>query len=403
MQTRSIDPWREPAGFVQAGSQGNVALPLSLIPLGDGRLGPALGRSIAFDLDDMHSASSYRADVAACRAVLRVNSRTFHAASLLLPPSVRDPASVLYGFCRLADDAVDLDGGRLDAVEHLADRINRAYAGNPMAVPADRALAVVVARYAIPQSIPLALVEGLEWDARGRRYNTIDELLDYAARVAGTVGAMMALLMGADSRPALARACDLGVAMQLSNIARDVGEDARMGRIYLPLDWVREAGVDPDEWLANPRFTPAIGSVVQRLLKVAEQLYGQVGAGVAQLPLACRPGINAARFLYAEIGGEVARAGHDSVNRRAVVPSAVKLRLLLRSALHVLPRRPADDTPPLTANRMLVQAACGCSAAAGHKASSSPAWWDVQGRFIALVTLFDRLERRDQMRRYSSN
>ncbi len=104
-----------------------------------------------------------------------------------------------------------------------------------------------------------ALLEGFAWDAAGRRYDTLDDLLDYAARVAGAVGAMMAVLMGVRDPALLARACDLGVAMQLTNIARDVGEDARAGRLYLPLAWLREAGIDPDAFLADPALQSRFG------------------------------------------------------------------------------------------------------------------------------------------------
>ena len=89
--------------------------------------------------------------------------------------------------------------------------------------------------------------------------------------------------MGARSADLIARACDLGVAMQLTNIARDVGEDARAGRLYLPRAWLREAGVDPVEWLATPRFRPEIAAVVARLLKHAEGLYARADAGIAGL------------------------------------------------------------------------------------------------------------------------
>src|SRR6202012_4095934 len=104
------------------------------------------------------------------------------------------------------------------------------------------------------------------------------------------------------------RACDLGVAMQLTNIARDVGEDARAGRLYLPLQWLRDAEIDPELWLANPTFTPEIAAIVQRLLDIADALYDRATFGIAHLPLSCRPGIYAARALYAEIGRELERA-----------------------------------------------------------------------------------------------
>ncbi|KQP18266.1 phytoene/squalene synthase family protein [Pseudorhodoferax sp. Leaf267] len=303
-----------------------------------------------------HLARHWAADVAACRASLQHNSKTFHAASLLLPRRVREPATVLYGFCRLADDAVDEQGGRLDAIARLRERLDRVYAGQPLTVPSDRALAAVVAAYAVPRALPDFLIEGLAWDVEGRTYDTLAQLQDYAARVAGAVGAMMSLLMETRSPDALARACDLGVAMQLSNIARDVGEDARNGRLYLPRDWLREAGVDPAAWLGNPLPDARIDAVVLRLLAEADRLYARASAGVGSLPLDCRPGINAARLLYAGIGHEVRRAGGDGVRRRARVPGWRKTMLLARAAVGLRPSQAALGAPALPSNQPLLDA-----------------------------------------------
>ena len=325
------------------------------------------------------------ADLAACRASLAANSKTFHAASLLLPPAVRAPATVLYGFCRLADDTVDVEGGRRLAITQLRRRLDRVFEGRPQAVAADRALAAVVARYAIPRTLLDLLIEGLSWDVEGRRYESLDELQDYAARVAGTVGAMMSLLMGVRDAPALARACDLGVAMQLSNIARDVGEDARMGRLYLPRQWLREAGIDAEAWLAAPRFEPALAGVMQRLLASADELYARAAAGVASLPMACRPGINAARLLYAEIGHEVARAGGDSVSRRAMVSGRRKSSLLLRAGFSLWPGSALLQAPPLPANLPLLAAVA---------ATAEPP--QTAGKVDFVLDLFERLERRER-------
>lgn len=324
------------------------------------------------------------ADLAACRASLAANSKTFHAASLLLPPAVRAPATVLYGFCRLADDTVDVGGGRRLALSQLRRRLDRVFEGRPQPVAADRALAAVVARHGIPRALLDLLMEGLAWDVDGRGYETLDDLQDYAARVAGTVGAMMSLLMGVRDAPALARACDLGVAMQLSNIARDVGEDAAMGRLYLPRQWMREAGLDPAAWLAAPAFSPALAGVVQRLLDAADTLYARAAAGVASLPLTCRPGINAARLMYAAVGHEVARAGCDSMSRRAVVPRRRKQRLLLRAAVSLWPGQALLLAPPLPANRPLLAAVAATPVPGpGHKVDF-------------LLNLFDRLGRQDR-------
>jgi 15-cis-phytoene synthase len=338
-------------------------------------------------------------DVAACRRLLADGSRTFLAASWLLPRAVREPACALYAFCRVADDEVDGQSDPVQAVAGLRERLADIYRGRPAPNVADRALAAVVKRFAIPPALPEALIEGFEWDAVGRRYETLDDVQDYAARVAGTVGAMMALLMGVRSTAALARACDLGVAMQLSNIARDVGEDARMGRLYLPRAWLREAGIDPDAWLAQPTFTPALGGVVQRLLREADALYQRVDAGVAELPLACRPGINAARFLYAQIGHEVERRGLDSVSSRAVVSPSRKSAWLLRAMVALQPTHDAASAPPLPATAYLVDAVGAWPQPAAPQAPPRIAPWNVQARAIWVIDLFEQLERRDREQR----
>lgn len=311
-----------------------------------------------FESADERPAPAPRYDPAACRALMRGGSRTFFAASLLLPARVRAPASALYAFCRLADDAVDLGEAPLQALAALDARLDAIYAGRPQALEADQALAGVVHRFAIPRTLLQALLEGFQWDLEGRRYETLADLQAYGARVAGTVGAMMALVMDTRDAPALARACDLGVAMQLTNIARDVGEDARQGRLYLPLSWLREVGIDPDTWLAAPVADAALRSVVKRLLDAADALYARAEHGVAALPRDCRAAIHAARLVYAEIGRELERNGLDPVQRRAVVPRQRKLSLLARAstAALVAPANGLASAPPLPAVRHLVDA-----------------------------------------------
>jgi phytoene synthase len=290
---------------------------------------------------------------------MRGGSKSFFAASLLLPARVRAPATALYAFCRLADDLIDLGSDPTAAMHELAQRLDAVYAGRPAAIDADRALACTVHRFAIPRALLDALLEGFLWDAAGRRYATLAELHDYGARVAGTVGAMMALVMGTHAAQALARACELGVAMQLTNIARDVGEDARNGRLYLPLDWLAEAGVDADAWLAKPVFDFRIAMVVQRLLAEADRLYERAEHGIAALPRDCRPAIHAARLVYAEIGRELERLGLDSVSQRAFVGKPRKLALMARaaSAAVVSPGLADTELPPLPAIHFLVDAA----------------------------------------------
>ena len=324
------------------------------------------------------------------RALLRGGSRTFHAASLALPRTVRESARDLYAFCRLADDAVDGGGDPVAAICALRARLDAVYAGTPD--PADARFAGVVALCAIPRALPDALVEGFAWDARGRRYEDLDTLHAYAARVAGSVGAMMSLVMGVRSREALARACDLGVAMQLSNVARDVGEDARNGRLYLPLSWLRAEGIDPDAWLARPHHSPALARVVQRLLGDAGRLYRRARGGIAHLPAGCRPGIGVASRLYEEIGREVARRGCDAVASRAVVSPMRKSWIAAATLAAVPAMRRSHAQPPLVATRFLVDAAA-------HEARGPARTQGVGARLAWTLDLFLELERRDEARR----
>jgi phytoene synthase len=326
------------------------------------------------------------ADLAACRQMIRAGSKTFYTASLLLPQRICDAARSLYAFCRVADDAVDGSADSRAAVDELLDRLDRIYRGTPDGQPADRAFADVAARYAIPREIPEALIEGFAWDASGRRYETIGDLHAYAVRVAGTVGAMMSLVMQVRDPEALARACDLGIAMQLTNIARDVGEDARNGRLYLPREWLAEAGVDADGFLAQPTFSPGVEQVIRRVLAEADRLYLRSLSGIAMLPLACRPSIHAARVLYAEIGREVERNGHNSVSTRAVVSSRRKMSLLGSALAACAGKIAPHATPAVPQAQFLVDAV----ALAGQP-QRPPQTFDERAQW--LTELFTRLEK----------
>jgi phytoene synthase len=192
----------------------------------------------------------------------------------------------------------------------------------------------------------------------------------------------------------LARACELGVAMQLTNIARDVGHDARIGRLYLPRRWLIEAGIQPEAWLANPTFSPALAEVVSRLLEEADRLYKQAHSGIAALPPDCRAAICAASMIYAEIGHQLRREGLDSVNKRTVVSATRKLMLLASAWTQVHWIRMSAHTPePLAAIVDMVQ---GCRDAApftGHKA-----YFPNRAMPQRVAWMLDLLERRESER-----
>jgi phytoene synthase len=337
-------------------------------------------------------------DIDDCRERLRGGSRSFHAASLLLPERIRTPASALYAFCREADDLIDGAGREAGyAVALMRERLSRIYAGSPQRRIADRAFASVVQQYAIPRAWPEALMDGFAWDADARRYETIGDLEHYAARVAGSVGVMMTLVMGRRDPVTLARAADLGIAMQLTNICRDVGDDARAGRLYLPLRWLRDAGIEPDRFVAHPEFSPALGDVIRAVLAHADGLYRRATPAIAALPASCRPAIHTARILYAEIGREIARQGYDSVSRRAVVSPRRKCAAMLRALppLALMPRERGMTASP--AAHFLIDAL----PAGFARESTMPPWYRVRDRAIWVIDLFERLERerRSQVQR----
>ena len=294
-------------------------------------------------------------DLDVCHDALRVGSKSFHAASLLLPRRLRAPVAALYAFCRAADDAVD-EGDGAAGLAALRHRVERIYAGAPRPDPVDRAFAQVVAEHRLPREAVDLLLEGFEWDVRGRRYAESGDTVAYGVRVAGTVGVMMTVLMGPRDHNTLARACDLGIAMQLTNIARDVGEDAARGRLYLPEAWLREVGVAPDRFLASPTPSAGVRQVTRRLLSLADDLYGRSEAGVGRLPWRARLAIRAAGLIYRDIGRVIAANEFDSVTRRACTGRMRKGWLALRALGALFWRRQPAEAPPAPEALALVNA-----------------------------------------------
>lgn len=321
--------------------------------------------------------------ISECRRIIREGSKSFYFASLMLPAQVRMAATALYAFCRVTDDIADEGGATLKSIDELRTRLDRAYAGNPYDHPADCAFSEVVQHFDIPKEIPAALIEGYEWDIEGRTCETLSDVIDYSARVAGTVGVMMSIVMGRRIDNTLARACDLGVSMQLINIARDVGEDARNGRIYLPRQWMREAGIQPETFLANPVFSEALGSVVKRLLDVADGVYERGLTGILNLPNSCHLGIRAAGMVYAEIGTKVRQNGYNSVDTRAYTSRGRKLGLMLKSASAPHATLECDPSPALQEVQFLIDVA-----AREHDNAFGDGEW--------ILELFSEMEKRDQ-------
>jgi len=296
------------------------------------------------------------------REAIRKGSKSFAAAAALFDAETRADAEMLYAWCRHCDDVIDGQtlGHGMSPVEDAPARLAALYAstrsalaGEPPADPQFAAFQIVARRRQIPERYALDMIDGFAMDVDGRRYETLEDLLEYCWGVAGVVGTMMALVMGVkpDALSTLRRAQDLGLAFQLTNIARDIVEDARNDRIYVPRTWLAELGV-PEAGVADPAHRGAVATMARRLVEAAEPYYASARWGLRDLPVRCAWAIAAARGVYRQIGLDVVRAGDQAWDERVVVSGPMKaLRALegglmaLRSALFERrikpPERPA--------------------------------------------------------------
>ena len=273
-----------------------------------------------------------------CLDVLARNAKSFHFASQVLPRCCRAETAVLYAWCRLADDAIDLAPS--DQVRPNLARLERElddiYAGRPQSDLVLAAFQEVVKRRSIPRSYPAELLAGFAMDLDKDRYASLDELFPYCFRVAGAVGLMMCHVLRVSNEKALRHAAHLGMAMQLTNICRDVREDWQRGRLYLPLDLLARAGAPGlDRHLGGELPASAHGAVatvVHRLLDEADVLYRSADRGLRAMSTRCLFAVRTARLVYAAIGDRIAARGYDAWAGRAYVPFARKLLLLAKAA-----------------------------------------------------------------------
>jgi len=290
---------------------------------------------------------------ALCELTLAHGSRSFALASRLLPQEMRRRAAVLYAFCRTVDDDVDLaPAGEHEArLAALVARVRSVYRGEGQAEPIWDAFAELVRDIELPREYPEELLLGMAMDVHGARYATLDELLLYCHRVAGVVGLMMCHVFGVERDSALRNAAHLGIAMQLTNVCRDVAEDWRLGRLYVP------GSLLEGHELGSPNALPlelcpapsreALSRAVRELLHVADDFYASAEQGFGALPARSALGVRAARHVYREIGSELCRRDCDVLAGRSVVPMRRKAVLVAQSLLESLwelPRRTRRST-----------------------------------------------------------
>lgn len=282
-----------------------------------------------------------------CHEAIQEHSKSFALASKLLAPRVRERAVVVYAWCRRADDGIDfvVPGSEGDVLARLHRELDAIYSGQAMTDPVLSAFQRVVLEREIPRAYPGDLLAGMRMDVEQSHYRRMEDLLDYCYRVAGTVGLMMCHVMGMVDEKATRNAVHLGIAMQLTNICRDVLEDWERGRLYIPEEILEEFGYRKlHERLGESlpaAARAAVSGATGSLLAEADRYYASGDEGLAALSWRCALSIRAARKVYAAIGERIRDQNCDPMAGRAIVPRRQKLALTaaaLMASLADLPR-----------------------------------------------------------------
>lgn len=279
---------------------------------------------------------------------IAVGSKSFAAASRLFDPVTRRSAVLLYAWCRHCDDVIDGQqaGHQASVLETEEARLRlaglyqqtaAACADQPVTDPAFAALREVARRHGVPQAEAFDLLAGFEQDVAGQRYQTLEQTLGYCYHVAGVVGLMMARVMGVRDDAVLDRACDLGLAMQLTNIARDIVDDAKVGRCYLPQAWLDEFSVTAEQ-LAEPRHRTAVARMGTRLVEQAEPYYASAQAGLSALPWRSAWAVATAGSVYRRIGLKILAAGDAAWDGRLSTSKGEKLAAVASGLWQALSR-----------------------------------------------------------------
>ncbi len=270
---------------------------------------------------------------------LAQNSKSFWLATLFLPKAVASDAAVLYRFCRMVDDIADEAQCPADAKRELTRIQNSCETGESDSVVV-RGFLRIAERRNIPVQTAISLVDGVLSDLDTVRLRTENELLRYAYRVAGVVGHMMCGVLRVHDKHAIAYAVDLGLAMQLTNICRDVKEDAALGRVYVPADLLRKYAVTSEQFLALDVSPDVMRCIINELLDLADKLYARALHGMHYIPFRSRIGILIARRVYRAIGHKLRTShGSDPRHGRTVVGPLTKVMQIASSVFDLL--RPA--------------------------------------------------------------
>lgn len=271
---------------------------------------------------------NFEQTLAYCTQVTRQHSSTFHLGSSLFPPQQRQAVRVVYAVCRNGDDAVDECATREEGLQRLESwwqGIEQAYAGKPDGEPLELGLSWVLEHYEVPLEAFQELYLGLEADLIGQEIGTVNDLMIYCRRVAGTVGWMVAPIAGFHGgERTLQDALALGQAMQLTNILRDVGEDLGMGRCYLPRELLEKYQVKLTDLHAR-RITDGYVALLEELAHLSRRLYSLGWQSIPKLKGTAALAVGLAALNYEAILDRLAQNRYDNLSQRAYVKPAEHL------------------------------------------------------------------------------
>ncbi len=285
---------------------------------------------------------------------IKKGSKSFSLASLFFSRQQKEAAWLLYAWCRYCDDVIDHSTSPVMAQENtkaLIEETQKCYAGTSFKEHPWSGMNQIIHQYKIPQKYPLDLLRGFKIDADGDTIKTIDDLLDYCYCVAGTVGLMMCHIMNVDRPEALKHAVDLGHAMQITNILRDIKEDHLLGRLYLPEEFLTQENVNPQNFFDEVN-RPQLKKVADRLNQLADQHYISGLKGLMYLPWRSAWAVIIALFVYRDIGRQVKAQGISAFDQRTIVSTPRKIYLLICASFKLISTIPSRLLEPWNASHL---------------------------------------------------
>ncbi len=265
------------------------------------------------------------------------HSKSFYLSARMLPEQKQWATYALYGLCRYADNLIDNPRQRSveelsREISYLSEELSVAYRTGESEHPVLQPFIIVAREYEIPEQYPQELLQGIEMDLRLSRYETFDDLYLFAYRVAGVVGIMMTYVLGYQSEEAFAYAEKLGIAMQLTNILRDVKEDVGRGRIYLPQDELGRFNLR-DHHVQAGTMSDAMQDLMTFQVSRAHRYYDEAQPGIQLLEKNAQFAIYAASKIYRGILAKIEARGYNPFLERVYVPKTEKLQILLGEIL----------------------------------------------------------------------